>query len=136
MKSDADPMSPESIHNCTTTHYVGELHLTGALRSHSLDAIAMPTPYSYLPSSWAGRPVIMAPMGRSPNGTPVRQCGDDGQNLTGPNVPFGPGFADDKFGETKPIEMPYAFEHRTRFAASLSCTCGTTTEVADVVRRW
>ncbi|GJN70133.1 hypothetical protein PLICBS_004185 [Purpureocillium lilacinum] len=112
VKCDADPTSPDCIHNCTAMrHYVGELDLTRALRNHSLDAIAMPA--------------------ASPDDTPVRQSGDG----TSPNVPYGPEFAGDKFSETKAFAMAYACEQRTRVRGSIEPYVRPTTELTEVVRR-
>ncbi|KAJ6442674.1 TLDc domain containing protein 2 [Purpureocillium lavendulum] len=100
-------------------HYAGDQGLTGALQRHSLDAIVMPTPYSYLLSSYIGTPVVTVPMGRSPDDTKVRQSEDGKLNLTGPNQPFGLGFAGDRFSEVKLIEMAYAFEQRARVRGTI-----------------
>ncbi|KAK4094438.1 hypothetical protein Purlil1_1043 [Purpureocillium lilacinum] len=67
----------------------------------------------------------------SPDDTPVRQSGDG----TSPNVPYGPGFAGDKFSETKAFAMAYAFEQRTRVRGSIEPYVRPTTELTEVVRR-
>lgn len=131
-----DNTSPEWWSNYTTQlYYATTLGLPGALKNYSLDAMVMPTMYASKVAAIAGTPVITVPLGRAPDHTPVQQDEYGTMNVTGPNQPFGLGFAGDYFSEETLIEIAYSFEQITVMRNRVLPLIQPTTELEDVVKR-
>lgn len=127
--------SPTWWTNYTTLQYhMTTLGLTGALQNHSLDALVMPSIYAALVAAPIGTPVITVPLGRAPDKTPIRKDEYGTLNLSGPNQPFGLGFAGAHFSEETLIEMAYAFEQLTTMRLRVLPFIQPTTELEDVVK--
>jgi amidase len=128
-----DNTSPEWWSNYTTQlYYATTLGLPGALSNYSLDAVVMPTMYASKVAAITGTPVITVPLGRAPDHTRVRQNKYGTMNVTGPNQPFGLGFAGDFFGEETLIEIAYSFEQITVMRNRILPLIQPTTELGDV----
>ena len=126
--------SPEFWRNYTAQlHLAGPLGLTGALRNHSLDAVVLPAPWAYVPGAALGTPVVTVPLGRSGAGAPARLNGARTLNETGPNQPFGIGFAGAAWSEELLVGMAYAFERRTMVRVKVEPMVRPVTELGDVV---
>ena len=131
-----DNSSPEWWSNFTTQrYYATTLGLTGALKNYSLDAMVMPTVYASKLAAAIGTPVVTVPLGRAPDETPMRRNEYGTMNRTGPNQPFGLGFAGDYFSEEVLIGMAYAFEQITLMRKRVLPLVLPTTELADVMGR-
>lgn len=131
-----DNTSPEFWGNETRLIYLaGHLGLTGALKNYTLDAIVLPTDSIIGPAALLGTPVVTVPLGRTPDNTPFEKNGFGNLNGTGPNMPFGIGFAGDKWSEESLIGMAFAFEQRTRVRKTIKPFIQPRTELGDVVRR-
>jgi amidase len=129
-----DNTSPEWWSNYTTQlYYATTLGLQGALKNHSLDAMVMPTMYASMVAAMAGTPVITVPLGRAPDRTPVQQNEYGTMNVTGPNQPFGLGFAGGLFSEETLIEIAYSFEQITVMRDRVLPLIQPTSELGDVV---
>ncbi|KAK2590834.1 hypothetical protein QQS21_011471 [Conoideocrella luteorostrata] len=127
--------SPDWWSNYTTEfYYASALGLPGALKNYSLDAMVMPTVYASLLAAIAGTPVISVPLGRAPDDTPFRKNKYGTMNMSGPNQPFGLGFAGDYFDEESLIEMAYAFEQLTVMRMRILPYIKPTTELGAVVK--
>lgn len=122
--------------NVTAVHsLLGPLCLTGAMDKYDLDAMVLPTPYTVLPASGLGLPVVTVPLGRSPDDTPVTPSDFGHLILSGPNGPFGIGFSGRAFSEETLFAMAYDFEQRTQVRTSFRPHVVPTTELAHVVRK-
>lgn len=131
-----DNTSPQFWGNYTEQiYYAGPQGLTGALKNHSLDAIVVPTPYSYFLSAVLGTPAISVPFGKAPADTKPQKNSFGNLYVTAPNQPFGLGFAGAKFSEEMLIGMAYAFEQRTNVRKQVHPHIQPKTELKDVVGR-
>ncbi|PNP37710.1 hypothetical protein TGAMA5MH_10383 [Trichoderma gamsii] len=109
--------------------------VAGAIETHRLDAMVMPTPYASSPASAVGLPVISVPLGRSPDGAPTTMSDWGNLALSAPNGPFGISFSGLAFSEEKLFAMAYAFEQRTNVRGTIRPLVVPKTELVDVVRR-
>ncbi|KAL7789779.1 amidase-like protein [Trichoderma ceciliae] len=114
---------------------LGPLCLTGALEEYQLDAMVLPTPYTVLPASGLGLPVVTVPLGRSPDDTPISLSDRGNLILSSPNGPFGIAFSGAAFSEETLFAMAYDFEQRTNVRTSIQPLVLPKTELAHVVRK-
>lgn len=104
----------------------GPLGLPGALDTHGLIAMVMPTCQASRWASSAGSPIVTVPLGHHPaTAASVRVIKEDKEGLllslpssdlveTGPGVPFGISFLGRKWSEAELIGLAYGFEQRTK----------------------
>ncbi|KAM4061985.1 amidase [Hirsutella rhossiliensis] len=128
--------SPEAYSNETTIRYLaGQLGLTGALKNYTLDAIVLPTDFIINVAALLGTPVVTVPLGKMPANTSFTKNSVGNLNETGPNKPFGIGFAGDKWTEEALIGMAYAFEQRMQVRTTIKLFIQPRTELKDVVKK-
>ncbi|KAL9128934.1 MAG: hypothetical protein Q9217_002488 [Psora testacea] len=85
----------------------------GALETHDLDALVMPTFASFYLPAVAGLPIITVPMGFLPNNTPLLMNSKGTMVNAAPGIPFGLAFVGRRWSEETLIAFAYAFEQRT-----------------------
>ncbi|PNY28634.1 Amidase [Tolypocladium capitatum] len=128
--------SSEIWNNETTIiHLAGHLGLTGALKNYTLDAVVLPTAFIINTAALLGTPVVTVPLGRTPDNTPFEINEFGNLNATGPNMPFGIGFAGDKWSEESLIGMAFAFEQRTQIRKTIKPFIQPQTELGNIVHR-
>ncbi|ATY65739.1 glutamyl-tRNA(Gln) amidotransferase subunit A [Cordyceps militaris] len=114
-------------------NFGGEQGLAGALKNNSLDAIFAPSDFVSSMAAPLGNPVVTVPIGRMPDDTPVTRNGFGNLNATGPNQPFGVGFAGAHFSEEALIGMAYALEQQTHVRTKIHPKVVPRTELQDVL---
>ncbi|KAI1121650.1 glutamyl-tRNA amidotransferase subunit A [Nemania abortiva] len=113
-------------------YYCDEGGLLGAIKQHDLDAVILPSHFSWDWAAVAGAPIVSVPMGAYPPDQPV-QTDTWGLVETGPNIPFGLGFLGTRFTDAKLIGLAYAYEQRTMTRKSVRPYIMPRTELQDVV---
>ncbi|POR38290.1 Amidase [Tolypocladium paradoxum] len=116
-------------------YLAGHLGLTGALKNYTLDAIVLPTEFIANTAGILGTPVVTVPLGRTPDTTPFEKDVFGNLNAKGPNMPFGIGFAGNKWSEESLIGMAFAFEQRTQIRKTIKPFIRPRTELGDIVHR-
>jgi amidase len=114
-------------------YFGGEGGLLGALATHNLDAVVVPSFRASSVSAIIGAPIITVPLGALPSNTTVEPDNRGGLNATGPNAPFGLSFAGKHWSEAELIGFAYAFEQRTNVRRKVKPYIKPRTELADVV---
>ncbi|KAH8888022.1 amidase [Thozetella sp. PMI_491] len=110
----------------------GDLGLLGAYESNNLDAIIMPSSYSYGPADIVGAPIVTVPLGFYPKGRRVA-VSSRGLVTDGPNIPFGLSFLGGKFTEQTLIKLAYAYEQKSKTRDKLQPYLVPKTEIGDIV---
>ncbi|RFU79559.1 amidase [Trichoderma arundinaceum] len=116
-------------------YFLGPMCLTGALEKYELDAMVLPTPYTVLPASGLGLPVVTVPLGRSPDSTPITPSDRGNLTLSSPNGPFGIAFSGPAFSEETLFAMAYDFEQRTNVRTSIKPYIVPQTELKQIVHK-
>jgi amidase len=114
-------------------YFGGEGGLLGALTTHNLDAVVVPSFRASSISAIIGAPIITVPLGALPSNTTVEPDNRGGLNATGPNAPFGLSFAGKHWSEAELIGFAYAFEQRTNVRRKVKPYIEPRTELVDVV---
>lgn len=110
----------------------GEGGVLGALASHKLDAIILPTGVAPDFPALVGSPVISVPMGAWPEDTEV-EYGPRGELVKrGPGFPIGLSFLGDLWGEESLIGTAYAYEQASMERGKLKRHVQPKTELEDV----
>ncbi|WZH42045.1 amidase signature domain-containing protein [Fusarium acuminatum] len=91
----------------------GEGGVLGALESHNLDAIALPTTVAYEIPALVGSPIITVPLGTASADTAVTMEPLDDVVEMAPGIPFGISFLGAKWSESTLIEIAFSFEQNT-----------------------
>ncbi|PHH64277.1 hypothetical protein CDD81_4761 [Ophiocordyceps australis] len=110
--------------------------LLGAIETHCLDAVVLPT---FAAPEWAalvGAPAINVPLGYYPADTPVKM--DQTQQLVvqGPNMPFGMTFLGAKWTEERLIGLAHSYEQHTGTRGQQRQQVVPTAELASEPREW
>lgn len=106
--------------------------LLGALRRHNLDAMVLPSTWSYDIPALVGAPVISVPMGAWPESTEVVHDLRGEVVRRAPGFPMGLSFVGDLWSEESLIGMAYAFEQKSEARGKLKRYIEPETELTDV----
>ena len=115
-------------------YYDGEGGLLGTIKRHSLDAVVLPSKFSWSFAAVAGAPVVSIPMGAMGDEQPV-VTDPDGLVQSAPGIPFGFSFLGDRWSDARIIGLAYAMEQRTRVRGTVKPVVKPRTELRDVVGR-
>lgn len=110
----------------------GEGGILGALDSHGLDAVALPTVIASSIPGIVGTPIVTVPLGAAPDDTPVEKEALWNVVEIAPGIPFGISFLGSKWSEETLIEIAYAFEQRTLIRNTIKRHIMPHTEVAPI----
>ncbi|KAI0531651.1 glutamyl-tRNA amidotransferase subunit A [Xylaria digitata] len=113
-------------------YYCNEGGLLGAIKQHNLDAVILPSHFSWDWAAAVGAPIVSIPMGAYPSDQPV-EMDTWGLVETGPNIPFGLGFLGARFTDAKLIGLAYAYEQRTMVQKSVQPYIVPRIELQDVL---
>ncbi|KAG8156735.1 hypothetical protein KVR01_013340 [Diaporthe batatas] len=113
-------------------YYGDEGGLLGTIRRHRLDAVVLPSQFSWEWAAVVGAPIVSVPMGAMPPGQPI-VSDDDGLISSAPNIPFGFSFMGARFTDAKIIGLAYAFEQRTGIRKRIIPCVAPQTDLRDVV---
>ncbi|KAH9879624.1 hypothetical protein IAQ61_001443 [Plenodomus lingam] len=111
----------------------GQGGLLGALETHHLDAVVLPSNVAAGISAIIGAPVITVPLGSLPANTTVRRNPRGDLIAAAPGIPFGISFASRKWSEETLVGFAFAFEQRTRVRGKVRAYLDPRTELRDVV---
>ncbi|TGO45013.1 hypothetical protein BCON_0433g00010 [Botryotinia convoluta] len=106
--------------------------LLGVIERYKLDAIILPSLFSWNWAAVVGAPVISVPTGAMPSDQPI-VSDVDGLVSAGPNIPFGFRFLGARFTDAKVIGLAYAFEQRTMKRKTVHPYIKPRTDLRDVV---
>jgi len=109
--------------------------IIGALSRDKLDAVLLPSQFSFTYAAIVGTPVISVPMGFYPQGTPETPNSFGDLVATPPNLPFGLSFLGAKWSEFELIGYAYAYEQRTQTRNKVQPYIQPYTELKDVVAK-
>ena len=115
-------------------YYDGEGGLLGTIKRHGLDALVLPSKFSWSFAAVAGAPVVSIPMGAMGDGQPV-VVDSDGLVQSAPGIPFGFSFLGDRWRDAKIIGLAYAMEQRMRVRGGVKPVVRPRNELGDVVGR-
>ncbi|RFU26394.1 hypothetical protein B7463_g9948, partial [Scytalidium lignicola] len=117
-----------------TSYFGSKGGVTGALETFDLDALILPTDFSWAVPALAGLPAVTVPMGFYPADTTV--VAPDPWNLVevGPNIPFGLSFIGDMWSEETLISFAYAYEQRTFTRTKVSPYFIPRTQLSDIIK--
>jgi len=113
-------------------YYDSEGGLLGTIKRHGLDAVVLPSKFSWSFAAVAGAPVVSIPMGAMGDEQPV-VADPDGLVQSAPGIPFGFSFLGDKWSDAKIVGLAYALEQRTRVREEVKPIVRPRTELRDVV---
>ncbi|RMJ13899.1 hypothetical protein BHE90_004375 [Fusarium euwallaceae] len=115
-------------------YYGDEGGLLGAIKRHDLDAIILPSHFSWDWAAVVGAPIVSVPIGAMPPGQEIVSDAD-GLVSAAPNVPFGFSFLGARFTDAKLIGLAYAFEQRTMIRKTVHPYIAPKTDLGSVVGR-
>ncbi|KAH8738348.1 amidase signature domain-containing protein [Ilyonectria robusta] len=113
-------------------YYGDEGGLLGAIKRYNLDAIVLPSHFSWDWAAVAGAPIVSVPIGAMPPGQPIVSDAD-GLVSAAPNIPFGFSFLGARFTDAKLIGLGYAFEQRTMIRKTVHPYIAPRTDLGSVV---
>ncbi|RYN78945.1 hypothetical protein AA0117_g4050 [Alternaria alternata] len=113
-------------------YYDGEGGLLGTIERHNLDAVLLPSHFSWNFAGIAGAPIVSVPIGAMQSDQPIVSDAD-GLVSSAPNIPFGFSFLGAKFNDAKIIGLAYAFEQRTLVRATVKPYITPRTELWDII---
>ncbi|KAI4644611.1 uncharacterized protein J4E79_011048 [Alternaria viburni] len=113
-------------------YYDGEGGLLGTIKRHGLDAVVLPSKFSWSFAAVAGAPVVSIPMGAMGGGQPVL-VDPDGLVGSAPGIPFGFSFLGERWRDARIVGLAYAMEQRTRVRGTVKPIVRPWTELGDVV---
>ncbi|KAG8533139.1 uncharacterized protein KY384_001922 [Bacidia gigantensis] len=108
--------------------------ITGLLRNYSLDALILPTNFSYALPALIGSPAVTVPLGAFDSSEPVVRNDRGTLVETGPNIPFGISFLGAKWSEASLIGYAFAYEQRTKIREQIKPYILPRTEIVHVVQ--
>ncbi|KAG9195908.1 amidase [Alternaria panax] len=114
-------------------YYDGEGGLLGTIKRHNLDAVLLPSHFSWSFAAVAGAPIISVPLGAMQSDQPIVSDAD-GLVSSAPNIPFGFSFLGAKFNDAKIIGLAYAFEQQTLARDTVKPYITPRTELWDILR--
>ncbi|CAI9634666.1 unnamed protein product [Alternaria burnsii] len=113
-------------------YYDGEGGLLGTIERHNLDAVLLPSHFSWNFAGVAGAPIVSVPIGAMHSDQPTVSDAD-GLVSSAPNIPFGFSFLGAKFNDAKIVGLAYAFEQRTLVRATVKPYITPRTELSDIM---
>ncbi|KAI4680307.1 uncharacterized protein J4E84_007955 [Alternaria hordeiaustralica] len=108
--------------------------LLGTIKRHGLDAVVLPSKFSWSFAAVAGAPVVSIPMGAMGDGQPV-VVDPDGLVGSAPGIPFGFSFLGERWSDVRIVGLAYAMEQRTQVRGEVKPIVRPRTELGDVVGR-
>ncbi|KAG2418471.1 hypothetical protein HFD88_001572 [Aspergillus terreus] len=108
--------------------------LLGTIKRYDLDAVLLPSHFSWDWAAVVGAPIVSVPIGAMPPGQPIVSDAD-GLVSAAPNIPFGISFLGAKFTDAKIIGLAYAFEQRTLIRNTVHPYIVPRTDLRDVVMK-
>ncbi|GES60667.1 amidase [Aspergillus terreus] len=115
-------------------YYGDEGGLLGTIKRYDLDAVLLPSHFSWDWAAVVGAPIVSVPIGAMPPGQPIVSDAD-GLVSAAPNIPFGISFLGAKFTDAKIIGLAYAFEQRTLIRNTVHPYIVPQTDLRDVVMK-
>ncbi|KAF2118336.1 amidase [Lophiotrema nucula] len=115
-------------------YYGDEGGLLGTIKRHHLDAVILPSHFSWDWAAVVGAPIVSVPIGAMPSGQSIVSDAD-GLVSAAPNIPFGFSFLGSRFIDAKIIGLSYAFEQRTQIRKTVQPYIPPRTELRSVVRK-
>ncbi|TGO07590.1 hypothetical protein BTUL_0261g00060 [Botrytis tulipae] len=113
-------------------YWGNEEGLLGVIKRYKLDAVILPSLFSWNWAAVVGAPIISVPMGAMTSDQPI-VSGADELVFAGPNIPFGFGFLGAKFTDAKLIGLAYTFEQRTMKRKTVHPYIKPRTDLRDMV---